>query len=307
VKLLVTVAGLALTFVYAPLGVAVAAVGMYATIFAVLELNVPETRAAFMIAVACEALAVWVASGSIPLGASALALCIPLMPYEAVRRRSMLVDRLLPVLALVTGAVLFALAWPTGWWGIALLPNATMTILVTHKTFAIARGNSEAARGSKLTVGTPMPDITLPMREGGGDFVLSAQRGRHVLLMFVRGDWCPVCHVLMRIISRESETLERYGVRVALISPSEGAVDDELVRRLGLKPGMLLDRDAMVARSLGLVYREQNDGKDVPVPVAVLIDPRGIIQSISRPDDLTDFTTESRVLSLLKGGLATAS
>ena len=32
---------------------------------------------------------------------------------------------------------------------------------------------------------------------------------------------------MMRIVSREAPTLKRHGVRVAIVSPSEGQMDDE--------------------------------------------------------------------------------
>ena len=36
------------------------------------------------------------------------------------------------------------------------------------------------------------------------------------------------------------------------------------------------------------------------MPVSILVDPRGIVRNISRPDDVSAFATETRVLDILR-------
>ena len=119
--------------------------------------------------------------------------------------------------------------------------------------------------------------------------------------MFVRGDWCPVCHVMMRIISKEAATLAKHNVKLVLISPSEGKVDEEFAKQIGLQSDFVHDKDSAFAVSIGLLEaKAAKEGKDVPLPVAILVDPQGIVRHVSRPDDVTAFSSENKLVRILE-------
>ncbi len=301
----IAAAGLAIAYWVPVAGVVVAVAGVIASLFSTVTLNVPAARAATVTALVLNAAAVFVATGSSWLSLSVL---LPLMvsfPNELVMRHLGGALNFTPMVGLLSGLVLLGVGWPSlpsPWWAFVLLPHALLT---GERTVVGLRTRSEhlqAMTRTRVVVGEPLPvDVVLPSRDGQPPFSLKEHLGQFVLLVFVRGDWCPVCQVMMRIVSREAPTLKRHGVRVAIVSPSEGQMDDEAVQRLGLVPGMLYDENNALARALGLLEPGKKDGKDITLPVTILIDKQGIVRNVTRPDDVTDFASERRVLAILEG------
>jgi peroxiredoxin len=75
-----------------------------------------------------------------------------------------------------------------------LLP---MSIAVVITAFATLRLTAQEPQLRPVTVGSPMPDITLPVLQGG-DVTLSDFRGKRVMMVFPRGlsrpnSWCHIC------------------------------------------------------------------------------------------------------------------
>lgn len=70
----------------------------------------------------------------------------------------------------------------------------------------------------RLRVGEPLPDFTL--RNANGKLVTSVQMaGMPAILIFYRGNWCPLCMAQIKELSQRYRDLDKLGVRVALISP----------------------------------------------------------------------------------------
>jgi hypothetical protein len=82
---------------------------------------------------------------------------------------------------------------PLGWAG-WVFPMPVL-LLQGVLAFGILKDKSQLLSftkgGYKISMGTQAPDFTLP-DQNGQSFSLSSLRGkRHILLIFVRGDWCP--------------------------------------------------------------------------------------------------------------------
>jgi peroxiredoxin len=302
--LVVPLAGVGLVYVYPPVGVGVAAVGAIMVTFSIFALNVPAARAAAVIAILANAAAVFLASGSWALALAVLPPMLMVMPSELVMRRNRNMSDFGPLVGVLAGVVLLGVALPmltSVWWVLAVVPHLLLGLLFVKLT--LGGRSSYMAHFNRLKVqeGKPLPvDVSLPARDGKETFSLAKHAGQFVLLLFIRGDWCPVCHVMMRIVSKESATLEKHGVKVAIISPTEGQLEDEAVEHMGLDPGMLYDENSNLARALDLIQKDQTNGKDVPLPVTVLIDPQGVVRNISKPDDVTAYSNEQKIISILE-------
>jgi peroxiredoxin len=298
-RTLIALAGVGLTVVWGPLGVAVSFVGSTATALGAVRLNVPLTRAAYYVAALLNAIAIFVASGNLALAASGICFVLFTMSNDILLRHARWLLDVQAAAGVIAGTALLALAWPTGWWVLAIVPNALVGIQLATKDLALAKSTSAQWSDVAVSVGSTMPDVELPYRDHDGQFTLSSQRGKFVLLAFVRGDWCPVCHVMIRILGKEARMLAEHDVQVVLITPSDGEIDREMTDRLGLQPGMLLDRDSRLARTLGLIEEKSHQGKDVPMPVSILIGPRGTVRHVSGPDDMTTFTSGKHLADVL--------
>jgi peroxiredoxin len=296
----VAVAAVGLHFVHPVAGVAATALVSTATLFAAFELNVPATRAGATVAMLAAGAALYLATHSPFL--AAIPLLTPLnVPNESVMRSSRNLLDALPPLLMVLMLVLIAAAWPTGWWGLAVAHSVLLQAYVVFLAVGGLSASNSVLRGArkKLALGSTMPELDLPFRETEGHYSLNADRGQFVLLVFVRGDWGRVCHVMMRIISKQAATLAKHNVKLVLISPSEGKVDEEFANHLGLKSDFVHDKASAFAISLGLLESKNKD-KDVPLPVAILVDPEGKVRHVSRPDDVTAFSSENKIVQVLE-------
>jgi hypothetical protein len=114
-----------------------------------------------------------------------------------------------------TGAVLSIilylvanLIFPSGWetWvfpGLIILAGTILALFITRTAISLVRS---AEKGFLIDAGTACPDFRLK-DETGSDVSALDFRGKFLLLVFVRGDWCPGCHIMLRCYERNKAKL----------------------------------------------------------------------------------------------------
>lgn len=97
--------------------------------------------------------------------------------------------------------------------------------------------------------GDPAPDFTLPGTDG--EFRLSEQRGKRVLLLFYPGDNTPVC--TRQFCSYRDHAEDVSGLGAVIVGISAQSVDSHaaFIRKNGLNIPLLADEDGAVAKSYG--------------------------------------------------------
>lgn len=143
-----------------------------------------------------------------------------------------------------------------------------------------------------LRVGLPLPAFNV--ESASGEVVASSTfAGGPLLLLFYRGNWCPLCMAQVKEIAKHYRELARRGVRVMLISPQPHANTRKLARRFDVPFEFLVDRDGRAARALGI----QAEGglplglealgydSDTVLPTAVLTDGDGKIVFLDQTDN----------------------
>lgn len=92
---------------------------------------------------------------------------------------------------------------------------------------SISRPNTALTLEQAMTVtaGKPMPDFTLPVYNGG-EFTLSALKGKNVLLIFPRGwtgnQWCSYCpyqYLELEQLEKESGIMDKYNLEIVFVMP----------------------------------------------------------------------------------------
>jgi peroxiredoxin len=159
--------------------------------------------------------------------------------------------------------------------------------------------------GYKIAIGTEAPDFSLP--DQNGKFVeLSSFRGhRHLLLIFVRGDWCPGCHMMLRTYQKEAEKFKTKNIYAIAIGPDPIGVNREMVLKLGLDFEVLSDEKQKTAMVYGVqLDKYDNDFAEkyeegIPLPASFLIDKRGIVQYVSRPDKVGEFLDPRTIFPII--------
>lgn len=108
--------------------------------------------------------------------------------------------------------------------------------------------------GSRLDVGAKLPDFSLT--DLNGKLVDSSSlHGRPAVLLFYRGNWCPLCMAQVAEIAALQDEFEARGIEVVLISSQPEARARELAERFTGPFRFLQDRDNKLARELDIDIR----------------------------------------------------
>ncbi len=228
--------------------------------------------------------------------------------------RYLLFEPVLMILAIACQvAVMISTAFIWDLWLLPLLPIVSASVLVTNYAYDGMVLKRRTRFGYRIQVGQPAPAIELPDQDGTL-VQLEAYRGLHpVLLIFVRGDWCPGCHMMLRTYERNREVFLRKGVHVLAIGPDSIDVNKDMVERLGVGYKLLSDHEQRVSRQFGVVYSNPllEHGLDyaqgIPLPASFLVDKNGTIRYVSRPDRVGEFLNPELIFGVLESMPDTAT
>jgi len=182
------------------------------------------------------------------------------------------------VVLAVVGLVASAFAWPDLG---PLTANLVLTLgLVLYLYWYSEFGVGESAF---LKAGERLPDFEA--WESGRPVSSRDLRGTPVLVLFYRGNWCPVCTAQIDELVAQYGQLAQRGISVVLISPQPDGHTQAVAQRVRLPFRFWEDRDNVAARQLGIVdpaglplgMEALGYGPDTPVPTALLVDEQGRI------------------------------
>lgn len=166
-----------------------------------------------------------------------------------------------------------------------------------------------AKGGYRVQPGVEAPDFEL--EDHTGKLVkLSNFRGkRHLLLIFVRGDWCPHCHMMLRTYQRNVERFAQRNIFVMAIGPDPKGVNRDMVQKLGLDYALLADEQMAVASRYGLQIKgnynnpfrtKYEDEEAIPLPASYLVDINGTVQYVSSPDRVGEFLNPATIFPIVE-------
>lgn len=105
----------------------------------------------------------------------------------------------------------------------------------------------------QLAVGQPLPEFTVQTLSG---LTMSSQilQGQPAVLLFYRGNWCPLCSAQIKELAQQYQQLEQAGVNVWLISPQPEAQSEKLAKQYGVNFQFMRDVDHAAAKQLQLFH-----------------------------------------------------
>jgi peroxiredoxin len=160
--------------------------------------------------------------------------------------------------------------------------------------------------GYKVKVGQPASDFSLPDQDGNTVQLSAFKDKRHVLIIFVRGDWCPGCHMMLRTYEKNNEKFKEKNIMVMAIGPDPVGVNKNMVEKLGLEFRVLADEAQRTAMTYGVQIREYENvmaekyKEGIPLPASFLIDKHGIVRYVSRPDKVGEFLNPSLIFPIVE-------
>lgn len=104
-----------------------------------------------------------------------------------------------------------------------------------------------------LRVGGMLPALDL-IDETGQIVRIESLYGTPLLLVFYRGNWCPLCMAQVRELAEQCREFQQRGVTVALISPQPQNKSAKLAKRMGVPFRFLVDQAGQAARKLGITH-----------------------------------------------------
>lgn len=161
-----------------------------------------------------------------------------------------------------------------------------------------------------VEIGNPAPEFSLPDQDGNTTHLSDFRGKRDLLLIFVRGDWCPGCHMMLRTYQRESHRFKEKNILCMAIGPDPVGVNRAMVEKLGLDFKVLSDEGQRIAQTYGCrldddenlhpVKESHQYQEGIPLPASFLVDKNGIVRYTSRPDRVGEFLDPGRIFAVLE-------
>lgn len=160
--------------------------------------------------------------------------------------------------------------------------------------------------GYRVQIGQPASEFELLDQEGNKVKLSDYKNKRHLLLIFVRGDWCPGCHMMLRTYEKNNKVFMEKNVLIMAIGPDPVGVNREMVEKLGLDFKVLSDEGQKTAMIYGVQMKEYEHAfsetyeEGIPLPASFLIDKNGTVRYVSRPDRVGEFLNPSLIFSIVE-------
>jgi peroxiredoxin len=206
---------------------------------------------------------------------------------------------------LVYGIYFYAnLQHPSIWqsWALPLFPMIYITYLSMGNAFTKGTYTNDEKKDANL--GNKVPDFSLPDVNGKMINLSDFFGKNHVLLIFVRGDWCPTCHIMIRAYETSRDKFFQKGIVPIGISPDSSEINKAMIERLGGKNLLLTDEKQEVATKYGLLFKDNNSATEyeqgIILPASFLIDRNGILRYKSRPDNAGEFLSPALIFSIIE-------
>jgi thioredoxin-dependent peroxiredoxin len=195
---------------------------------------------------------------------------------------------------------------PADWegWALPILPMLLMTFIgksIIKDGFAKTYQPAQTEKNTEL--GKKAPLFSLPNVEGDSVSLQDFENKNHVLLIFVRGDWCPTCHIMIRAYEKESERFASKNIIPIGISPDSTEVNKAMMERMGWKNMLLIDSKQEVASKYGVLFTNNNPETKyevgVPLPASFLIDKNGVMRYMTRSDRAGELLNPSLIFPII--------
>ncbi len=160
--------------------------------------------------------------------------------------------------------------------------------------------------GYRVQIGKPANEFALPDQNGEIVKLSDFKDKRHLLLIFVRGDWCPGCHMMLRTYEKNNDKFQSKNILVMAIGPDPIGVNKGMVEKLGLDFKVLADEGQRTAMVYGVQLKEYDNDfaekyeEGIPLPASFLIDKTGVVRYVSRPDKVGEFLNPSLIFPIIE-------
>jgi len=135
-----------------------------------------------------------------------------------------------------------------------------------------------------LMEGQQLPEFTVYNTDGSA-FSSAELLGNPALILFYRGNWCPLCMAQIREIAAQYKEMSDKGIRTVLISPQPEAHSRKLSDKFDVPFLFLVDKNNAAAEQLNIAMKNGlplgmevlGYDEDTVLPTALFVDAKGRI------------------------------
>lgn len=154
--------------------------------------------------------------------------------------------------------------------------------------------------------GAPVPGEPLPgfelVNADGSTITTDALKGHNAVLLFYRGNWCPLCMAQIRELAASWRKVARYNAKLCFISSQSQKHTRQIAEQFSIPANFLRDPDNHAARKLGIEapgtlpagMEALGYPVDTALPTVIVVDEEGIVRFVEvaenyrlRPDPET--------------------
>ena len=210
------------------------------------------------------------------LGAAMATLGLPIILAQLTFRPSPRTSDNLPLLLFITAVGVMIAGWEqfiveSSEWGPTSVALAAGLIFSLYVFWYSRFGRFDS---SSLMVGSKLPAFTLRDLEGNS-FESSSLAGSPAVILFYRGNWCPLCMAQIREIADRYREMASMGIKVLLVSPQSDEHSRELAARFDAPMDFLVDENNQVAEQLGIAIKNA-----VPKGIAGGYEPDSVMPTV---------------------------
>lgn len=147
-----------------------------------------------------------------------------------------------------------------------------------------------------LAVGTRAPAIVLDDHRGETFSLEEATKAGPVVVVFFRGEWCPLCARQLIELRENQAALDATGATVVALHPDSPELTRAFAKDIEWPYPILIDADRSVIKSYGVYDAENNTAW----PTIYIVDAAGVIRYRGLSETKAERPTSKHVLAALK-------
>ncbi|TVR77493.1 MAG: AhpC/TSA family protein [Chitinophagaceae bacterium] len=141
------------------------------------------------------------------------------------------------------------------------IKSALLTSLMF--VFVLTLTSNLYANSGGLNVGDKAPHFSAHDQEGNKVTLKDLLAEGDVILVFYRGQWCPICNRHLKAVQDSLELLTQNGAFVIGISPEKQEYLQKSSQKSGASYPLLYDRDYSMMKAYKVVYSPDSEEQDM--------------------------------------------